>query len=275
LKNSMVIFLSPWDIAENPVQPINTKVALKLFGERNTGTTYLKKLIEQNLEVNLVRGVAPDWVRRVQSRLRLQEFLIDRYFDLTYGSNLGWKHSKVDDANSLCNHSLVRQGAALVSITKNPYSWLLSLHRRPYHQYYPRKLSFEEFLSTSWTTVARDRLPGSIRNPVELWNIKNASYLPISAKAGGLNLTYEKLIEDPGICIENICEKFSLTKIGNEFENIVSSTKESDKDASYYRDYYLGEEWRYQLSETAIDLINRNLNHDLATHYGYEILGSR
>ena len=67
------------------------KVSIKIFGERNTGTNYLRKLIEENLEVALLKGSISKG-----SIFTLREWTKDLFFILTKGKNLGWKHAKVD-----------------------------------------------------------------------------------------------------------------------------------------------------------------------------------
>ena len=40
----------------------------------------------------------------------------------------------------------------------------------------------------------------------------------------------------------------------------------------HYRDYYLNERWREELSSEAIDLINTTLDRELMDYFGYELL---
>jgi hypothetical protein len=109
---------------------------IKIYGERNTNTNYLGELISLNLDVAEVLGVVPQSMRRIQTRLPVKNALRDIYFQFTYARNLGWKHAKVEDPAHIRKYSLVKNNEVrFITLTKNPYSWLLSLFRRPYHQY--------------------------------------------------------------------------------------------------------------------------------------------
>src|SRR2546422_4502858 len=117
---------------------------LKIYGERNTGTNYLHHLIEENLHVDLLRGVVPDVVMFLQRVLPGRELVRNVYFRWTFGENLGWKHALVNPERlSQCARS---RDIGFVTITKNPYAWLLSLYERPYHQNPIEQQSFESFV---------------------------------------------------------------------------------------------------------------------------------
>ena len=149
---------------------------IKLYGERNTGTNYLSKLIELNLNAEQIPGVAPASVQKIQQALPGKELIRDIYFQYSYKKNLGWKHTHVKP------YKQTSRNLAFLTLTKNPYAWLLSLHRNPYHQHYTRKPSFKDFLQQPWRTVRRDNLKHTIKNPIELWNLKNQSYLQLEKK---------------------------------------------------------------------------------------------
>ena len=56
------------------------------------------------------------------------------------------------------------------------------------------------------------------------------------------------------------------------FRNHDISTKDRNKDFGFYRDYYLNERWRDELTDAAIALINQRLDHDMASRFGYDTL---
>ena len=94
------------------------KVRVKIFGERNTGTNYLKQLIADNFEVDILKGTISKG-----SIFTFREWTKDLFFSFTKSNNLGWKHSKVD-TDLLRNTT---QKTFIITLTKNPYSFLLSL----------------------------------------------------------------------------------------------------------------------------------------------------
>ncbi len=234
---------------------------IKIYGERNTGTNYLQRLIRLNFDqVVLLRNTAPKYVYKIR-----REWLIDVYFDLTAKQNLGWKHTCPD--SSLIKSFARTKPLLVLTLTKNPYSFLLSLHKKPYHSDTPAD-SFTEFLKTPWPPVRRDGCR-DIRYPVDLWNRKNASYLELEAHGiNVLNLTYEELVVDPASLIRRIGRK-SGHEI-TDFQNVKKSTKEKGKDFDYYQDYYQNERWREKLTPEALQEINRHLDPELMRRFNYE-----
>ena len=225
---------------------------IKIYGERNTSTNYFSKLIHLN-------------------KLPGNELVRDLYFLLSYKRNLGWKHTRVKSAYELKKYGILKNAICFVSITKNPYSWLISLYRRPYCQYYSEKPKFETFLCTPWKTVGRDNCNKMLKNPIELWNIKNSSYLQL-ADLNGLNITTESILKNPNLVINKISNHFSIDRLTDKFVNHKKSTKDKNKNFTYYRDFYLNEKWRDNLSTEAISIINETVDKNLMNHFGYEVL---
>lgn len=248
---------------------------IKIYGERNTNTNYMSKLIELNLDAQEVPGTVPVSIIKIQKMLQKifpdNEQVRDIYFYLTYGRNLGWKHTAVKPVEVLKKYDIVKSKLAFLTITKNPYSWLLSLYRRPYQQYYQQEPSFEEFLHLPWKTVARDNSGRLLKNPMELWNIKNSSYLSLT-ELNALNITTESIFEDPSAVMHKISSELSIGKVSENFINYERSTKDVTKDGDYYRDYYINEKWRNNLSSEAIAIINEAIDKKLMAHYGYNVL---
>ncbi len=246
---------------------------IKIYGERNTNTNFLEKLIHLNLDAKQLPGVAPRYVKTTQKILPGKEWLRDLFFSVTRHRNLGWKHTRVMSVSELRHYGVHKRDICFVSITKNPYSWLLSLYRKPYsHQYSGGRPDFETFLQTPWKTVARDNCENLLASPIALWNIKNASYLQL-ANLNGLNITTESTVQDPQSVIEKISDHFSIDKLSGEFLNYQKSTKDETRNFSYYQDYYLNEKWRDDLSGQAAAIISGAVDRNLMRHFGYAVLG--
>ncbi|MEO0508494.1 MAG: hypothetical protein AAF065_01385 [Verrucomicrobiota bacterium] len=248
------------------------KSIVKIYGERNTNTNYLSKLIDLNLNAQQLRGIIPRYVLLLQKMLPGDEAIRDIYFSLTYPSNLGWKHTSVLPQDELKRLSLVDEKLLFITISKNPYSWLLSLHRRPYHQYSKHSMSFDEFLSAGWRTVGRDGMGKACVTPIELWNIKNRSYLNMDP-AITLHVKSEEISINPKGVIDRMSDDFGFQRKSSNFIDYSKSTKDSGKDSSYYRDYYQFEKWREKLSPEAIRIINQSVDVDLMSALGYEMIG--
>ncbi|WP_099237332.1 hypothetical protein [Synechococcus sp. BDU 130192] len=159
-----------------------------------------------------------------------------------------------------------------LTITKNPYSWLLSLYKRPYNSHiHNEKLTFEDFLQQQWKTLNRDNVDVILRNPIELWNIKNRSYLRLDSKKT-IHITTEAIFENPEAIIDKISQKFFIEKKSKVFTNYDQSTKDRTKNFLYYRNYYLSEKWRKELSQEAVMLINQSIDKKLMNYFGYKLL---
>lgn len=243
---------------------------LKVYGERNTGTNYLGQLLKLNIEVKQLRGVVPRWLHLLQVALPGHEWLRDLYFEAAFGHTLGWKHGCARTAAELRHVPLVQRSVAFVTLTKNPYAWLLSLHRRPYHSR-GEIPGLVKFARSPWRTVRRDGCSGDLANPIELWNRKNATYLGLR-ELGGLNLRSEDVLEDPAAALDRLADHFRLPRRSNQFLNCQPSTKDPTRDFAFYRDYYLNERWRDELPREVVDAVNESLDLRLMQHFGYAIL---
>lgn len=242
------------------------RTPVKIYGQRNTGSNYLQALLERNLEVQLLRGVVPQSVMKLQRMVPGTDLVRDTYFKLTFPWNLGWKHTAVPE--DVEHQPACAPDLLFVTLTKHPYSWLLSLYRRPHHLALNGWSSFEEFLMTTWPSVARGHLP-HVPSPVDLWNLKNASYLRLARRARVENLRYEDLLADPEAVLEGLVERYGLVRKVEVFENIRASTKGDRMGYEDYRRYYLDEEWREKISDEALRLIDHRLDHELAAGFGY------
>lgn len=222
-----------------------TRSQIKIYGERNTGTNYFHKILAINFEINILTGTVPKNMDRVISKMPtpINELTRDAYFLFTINSNLGWKHREIDHFNKSRKNSTAKE-TKFITITKNPYSWLLSLYRRPYHNADMRKLTFQEFLQTEWKTVRRETARKKYINPIELWNCKNKSYLDLDGEFDVLHVKYEDLLNKPEDIIRNISSEFKLTLLNEGVSNYEKSTKDSDKNNSFYKDYYGNELWK-------------------------------
>lgn len=257
----------------NSAQRLELKMGkfLKIYGERNTNTNYMSELIRLNLNVTEVSGVVPPVILKAQKILPGKELLRDAYFRLNYRKNLGWKHACVKCPGEFMRYEIVKSISGFLTITKNPYSWLLSLYRRPYHQYYKDSPSFEAFLLRKWKTVGRDNIKGCVENPIMLWNIKNRSYLQLDRERT-INTTTEKVFEAPEEIIQKISRDFNIERKSENFLDYGRSTKDKSKDGDYYRKYYLSEKWREGLSDEAVAIINETIDKKLMRHFDYSLL---
>lgn len=246
---------------------------IKIYGERNTNTNYLSELVRANLHVEELPGVVPAKIKRLQDRLPGKEWLRDLYFHYNYSEGLGWKHAAVDWDRLHNTPVFRRHKVTVITLTKNPYSWLLSLYRKPYHYYDAAKPDFSKFLRQPWKTVRREHTVRYLENPIQLWNIKNASYLNSCKEDSVIRLKSEDTLLAPENVINTIEKEIGDSDIRKDsFINITRSTKDKNKHFEYYKDYYLNERWRSDLSSGDIEFINNQLNVKLVEKFGYCLL---
>ena len=129
-------------------------VKIKIFGERNSSTNALRRLLEQNTQSRVLPSVAPEldphfaermksMAQRPQANL-LQESYVDSIFR-TAKPQFSWKHGATHFA-SLDDF----RDCLVIFALRHPASWLLALHRRPYHALQPVPSRFEDFLQAPW-----------------------------------------------------------------------------------------------------------------------------
>ena len=220
------------------------KLSLKIYGERNTGTNYLAKLIEKNFEVKILKGQISKG-----SIFTFSEWTKDLFFRISRNINLGWKHSVIDEKLVL-NH---KSKPIVITLTKNPYSFLLSLYNRPYHYKGNKPNSFLSFLKEKWKLTDRDNCKlKSLDSPIDLWNFKNKSYIDLLDKV-----------------IVSISEKLNIV-LKEKFKNYDDSTKNDNKKFNDYQNYYLNELWAKELNDDEIIFINSKLDLNVLSFFGYK-----
>ncbi len=241
---------------------------IKIFAERNTGSGYLERLLAENLEIDCLEGGLPRSIRKFFPE---SERARDWFFHLTRKKNLGWKHAFAPSPGELDAAHVDATRILFLTITKNPYAWLISLYRRPYHARRSYE-SFSQFLSEPWETVAREGAQTAFANPIEMWNQKNASYLRLGEYATRLVCRYEDLVEDPLRFLETLCNDHNISPRREPFVNVHTATKKQDRAKSFedYREYYLNERWRAELDREDTRLINQGLNNKLMSQLRYD-----
>ena len=207
---------------------------IKIYGEQNSGTIYLEWLLNKNLDTTL----------------------LDSY-------EFGWKHRIAPSEDELTDK--IKQEVLFLCLVKNPYSWLISMHKRPYHHESLRKLSFLDFLNYSY---------GDYRNPIAMWNAKNASYVKMSdfVKFHEI-LKYEDILMDPAGFINKMADKYSFPKpaMFKNMSNLITNSH-GIKSQQFHKEYYLTEEWRKNLRHDHVKQINEWLDRSLMEKLNYSIL---
>lgn len=207
---------------------------IKIYSERNTGAIYMEWLVKANLSVNI----------------------IDSF-------ELGWKHRVAPSEEELSNE--LKKNVLYLCLVKNPYSWAISMHKRPYLHEVVKSLGFTDFLKYSF---------GDYRNPVIMWNTKNKSYLKMADYVDHHEvIKYEDLLINPHKILFDISEKHNF-KINGVFRNINNLLTHSHgmRKRQFHNEYYINEEWKKQLHPRHIESINKYLDSELMNKLNYKYL---
>ncbi|MBN2174563.1 MAG: hypothetical protein JW731_10550 [Bacteroidales bacterium] len=207
---------------------------IKIFGTVNSGTVYLEWLIRKNLDIQILN---------------------------TY--DLGWKHRIAPSKEELTDETI--ENVIYVCLTKNPYSWILSMHKRPYQHEALKKLGFFDFIKFSY---------GDYRNPIIMWNQKNNSYVQLADYVKHhILVSYEDVLYDPKKFLDEFADKFHLRKppFYKNINNLLTNSH-GLKQKHFHKDYYLEEKWKSKLNPEHIEYINQFLDKQLMQKLNYSIL---
>ncbi|MEL6584827.1 MAG: hypothetical protein AAFQ36_13435 [Pseudomonadota bacterium] len=240
-----------------------TVLYTKIFGERNTGATYLAKLIEKNFATCLLRGDF-DLDRRVlrrvlqsvrpRERAGLNTKLQDENHQRILYSDFGWTHAAPPaDIVRSAPHS---SNTVFVVITKHPVFFLSSLHARPENALAKTDgQTFEQFLMAPWPLFVRDNLQAeSVESPIELWNEKMRASLALKDAAERVvYIRYEDLLIDFHQALTALAEFIPPTT--DTFGHIRRATR--GKEDLRYEDF----QRRYRFARIKQDYRKRDLEY--------------
>jgi hypothetical protein len=257
---------------------------VKVFGERNTGTRALLQMLRASGDVTLRMAGAGS----VAEQKRCTE-LADRiskqftgawrklYMDALRDNQrhltdplLTWKH-----AAPLWHDSFAEQRARVIFMVRNPYSWVLSMARRPYHIAGRRPENLEEFLTRPWMTQRRDNTDILLPDVLALWQAKLQAYRQFAkqAKANGVRtgiMNFESFVADPVASAGVALSDCGIASVN--LRPARRNTKDKDRTLAEIQAYYAQEGWRADLTCRSVELINRRMDWELAGRFGYRRL---
>lgn len=258
------------------------KINVKIFGERNTGTRLLGQLIGGNPYVllltpgKLARMEHKEWS---EYKLAIQKYysgswrrsFLEALRDLDFAKTeplLEWKHAAASWDVDFKIHDV-----HTIFIARNPYSWAISMARRPHHMKPPRVADFQQFVQRPWMCTERDRLGPLLPNLMALWNEKLRSYLRFHASApeGYVDfVSFENLISEPVKTIEPLLKKMGCEDV--KIKEVSNSTKNDRREAQEIRSFYETNGWRRYLNREDVRILNNLIDWQIAGAYGYEPL---
>lgn len=250
---------------------------IKIFGERNTSTTALKKLVEAN-SASRVAPSSPGelnsgWTlplrvaRKYSFSAPLRERLVDGIFHGRPALE-AWKHAATDfeDIDSLSGH-------LVIFCVRHPASWALGLFRRPYHVPGPVSPSLDAFLARRWQTLGRERLDRAEMSAMEIYNAKMAAYADLQAQLDAAGTLYCIVRhEDFATDQEGVFGRVALFLDGpsTTFRPLDTSTKDGAKTRDYYKVYYGERRWLDEIDVDSASRIREATEWAGVGRYGYE-----
>ena len=258
---------------------------LKIFGERNTGTRALGQMLADLPGVKRRIGPLPELgpeqaavAARIDAQLsgKWRRHYRNALWDEAFGRAAPddpWKH-----AVPLLTPGMVGARVATLIMVRNPYSWALSLWKRPYHQVGPRAESFEDFLALPWMTERREGAPAVLSSVVDLWSLKVRASLDyrVAAQVAGLGcevIRFEDFVQEPEAVVSRALVALDLPD--GPLNPVDENTKPDGVPVAAIRRRYGQELWRAELSEDAVASINARLDPGLLAALGYDWIEPR
>lgn len=247
---------------------------VKIFGERNTATNALGRIVTDNSASEILPSteydIDPDASRRAwaeENRKNRERALDDIYSGVPDTS--AWKHAATnfDDVSSF-------EGTLVLFCLKNPASWLTSLFRNPYHALVDLPDRIADFVDVEWPTPARERLGEATFRPLELYNAKIRCYLEMADRLDSAHVPYlfirqEDLLLNPSQAIRPLAPL--LDRPRRRFRTRSRSAKNGWMPIFFTRRYYARERWRQQLDGLE-PVINAEVDWSAIQPFGYEPL---
>ena len=203
---------------------------IQIFGERNTGSNYLEKLVRINFpEIEI------SWEE-------------------------GWKHWQDSELFDPNNNYIGDSNTLFLLIVRNPYDWLRSMKNKPHHIENPSD-NFSEFIREKQNTVHLDNIRNIDTNIISLRNRKNKGNRVLLNKVVNSKLIkYEELVKDPQKIMDSINN--IVNEVNYKFKpyNLVVGPAQGKTNKNYKKPKF------EDINKEDINFINNNLDWTLE-HY--------
>lgn len=272
--------------------------AVKVYGERNTGTRALVAAVEANFHVAVLapsRRPKPAEIEAEVARRRgllghapftalplawgrpVREAILDETSMPLVAEAFGWKHA-APPLEEIERQQARAADVLFLVVTKHPLFFLSSLHRRPHHDLVRRwpRPSLSRFLRQPWRPVGRDLIgPAALASPVDLWRVKAEAYRRLVAAAPhALHVRYEDFVADYDATLDRVAAALAAPARadGAAWARPEPSTKGDDLSfADYARRYDLARAGDGFFRED-VAFVNARLPEDLLRAFGYAAL---
>lgn len=259
---------------------------LKIFGERNTGTTALELNLKNNFPNHVLNG---DLGIGNFSKLNFKYFKIklkrkilriskasrakiednyDEFFKST-PIDYQWKHCATNFNNDQIKE-ISKKKIHFIFTIRDPLSWVKSLNQKKYHLLNKNDSSLEDFMHSEIEVWERENLTQKKLKPLKLYEEKLKSYRKFIIQLEAFNLTYtvlkfEDLILNHKGCYNQIAS--DIGALGVVVNELVQSTDNNNKDLNFYKNYYGNQTWKQDIPKTILE--NFQFDRNLLQWMGY------
>ncbi len=260
----------------NPTGPKPNDRKVKIFGERNTGTRAVIRMLRAHA------GVSPGFPypavpeldaleKRVFASMEglHQELFTDALDDIRRSRLAGlsaWKH-----AAPVVDESYAEKKTSVLFLVRDPYSWIASFFRNPYHARAPLPPTLAGFVEQPWLTMQRDNIEPILNSPMALWTEKLRAYRAFAAAAPvpSTVLHFEAFVLAPVAALGGALERFGIPIAG--LKEAGETTKSAGASRRERIAFYKAKAWEREVSPEAAELINANVDWDVAASFGYKM----
>lgn len=255
-------------------------IYVKIYGERNSGTQYLHRVIDKNFTCKILehgytspfRNI-PVYLQHIprDDRLVASQRIQDIDNKRLIHSDFGWKHGNPHlEAIKTAQH---RNLTLFLAMTKNPYFWAKSFYERPYANLSTKaKGLFSDFLISPWVPSDRDNTSMIFYdNPIHMWNEKVGSARQLESHVSCFEfIRYEDMLMSFEPTLKRIGR--TLYRAGNKWENVTSSPKGDPLSFADYQQKYSPARIPEIMSRKDILFITEQLDAELMRWCGYELV---
>ncbi len=248
---------------------------IRVLGERNTGTRAMIQMMRAQAGVRMFpAGEGGPGDPPELAGLKAQVEAIDAPWRAVYRDALRdmvlaracpvkmWKHGRI-----VPDPAFAEKRAHLVFCVRDPYSWVISLAKNPYHLRGPMPATLAEFVARPWLTMGRDNMDAVLESPLELWNGKNRAYRDFAMEGVPVEVVrFEDFVVAPEREVMRVLDAFGVAHEG--VARLEQSTKDG-RSAEELATYYAREGWTGWLTRDVVAAINARVDWDVAAAFGY------
>lgn len=177
----------------------------------------------------------------------------------------GWKHGHY------CAPWTLGEEVHVVTVVKNPYSWLVSLYN-----YLKPQMPFVHFLKRPLVVGEKSGSPYLLRssNPVEHWNNMNYHWMSIQINYKKLFIvSYENVLQNTDLALKNISNYFELSlqenKDNPKNRMEASNEKQHISEDAFDVSYYTNRKYLDYFNNETFSFVNQHIEPMIMQQLGY------